>query len=594
MDTRPETRRPAGAVTRILGLAAAALLTLAPAAGAQGPSSHEQRDAEILSARTAAADAWAEMTPRERRAATRREMEGRRKRFAQARASARGTSRAVGRWARPFTISRRYRGYAIHAALLRTGKVLFYGYPLRPQHPGFRGNETYAWLWNPAKGQGKRAFKDVTVRDRNGKIVSIYCSGMSFLPDGRLLVVGGNKVWPMAKKDDEYTDFAGLNRAFLFDPGSERWTEIPRPPGSKGRWYPGQVMFPDGRTLVIAGLTDEAPGGIHNETLEIYNPPTAADPRGSFQLLTDPAQVRRTEPYPHLFVLPDGQVALAGPDRTDHALFDPHSLQAPWTELGPQSIQRVGGNSVLLPRGPNGSYEVLQLAGEPYNQRPLDTTEQTDFSKALPSWRSGPELHIRRSYPNTVLLPDRGLVVVGGIDKGRNYTPRGRQVELLFSGAHSFRLGPGQTEDRGYHSTALLLPDGRVLSAGDDLNPTSNGSYKNSSPFDTAEIYSPPYLFKGPRPAIRRAPRTIRYERRFTVATGSRVASALLAAPSAVTHGADMTQRLVPLRVAGRPGSRRVTLIAPPNANVAPPGWYMLFVSDGRGRPSKAKFLRLR
>ncbi|MEA2386192.1 MAG: hypothetical protein QOJ22_366, partial [Thermoleophilaceae bacterium] len=533
-------------------VATASLLLLVPTAGAETRSSHDQRDREILSARSAAAAAWADMSPRARRAATRRELDGRRQRFAQARAAAPGAAQAVGRWARPFTISERYRGYAIHAALLRTGKVLFYGYPLRPEHPGFRGNETYAWLWNPARGRGKRAFKDVTVRDRDGRIVSVYCSGMSFLPDGRLLIVGGNKVWPDAKPDDEYTDFAGLNRAFLFDPGSERWTEVPRPPGSRGRWYPGQVMFPDGRTLVIAGLTDEAPGGIHNEDLEVYNPPTAANPLGSFELLTGPAQRRKTEPYPHLFVLPDGQVALAGPDLTDHALFDPGSLQAPWTELGRQTIQRIGGNSVLLPRGPRGSYEVLQIAGEPYNQRPLDTTERTDFSRAIPTWRSGPELHIRRSYPNTVLLPNRGLVVVGGIDKGRNYTPRGRQIELLGRGSNTFRLGPAQTEDRGYHSTALLLPDGRVLSAGDDLNPTRNGSYKQSSPFDTAEIYSPPYLFRGSRPAIRRAPRAIRYAGRFRVSTRSSVASALLAAPSAVTHGADMTQRLVPLRVAGR------------------------------------------
>lgn len=580
---------------RTLGITAALMLALSlPCAAASAGPSHEERDGEILSARSAAAATWADMSAAEQRAATRRELEGRRKRYARARSAGRGTARAVGRWGRPFTISENYRGYAIHAALLRTGKVLFYGYPLSQEHPGFRGNRTYAWLWNPAKGRGKRAFKDVTVRDRDGKIVSIYCSGMSFLPDGRLLIVGGNEVWPAAKPDDEYTDFAGLNRAFLFDPKSERWSEIPRPEGSKGRWYPSQVLFPDGRTLVIAGLTHEAPGGIHNEDLEIYHLPTAADPRGSFQLLTEPAQTRKTEPYPHLFVLPNGQVALAGPDVTDFALFDPGSLQAPWTELGRQSIQRIGGNSVLLPRGPKGSYEVLQLAGEPYDKRPLDTTERTDFRQEVPAWRAGPELHVRRSYPNTVLLPDRGLVVVGGIDKGKNYTPRGRQVELLPRGANAFRLGPAQTEDRGYHSTALLLPDGRVLSAGDDLNPTKNGTYRTSSPFDTAELYSPPYLFKGRRPAIRRAPRGIRYRARFRVSTRSRVASALLASPSAVTHGADMTQRLVPLRVAVRRRGRHVSLVAPPNSNVAPPGWYMLFLVDGKGRPSKAKFLRLR
>jgi hypothetical protein len=581
-----------GAAMRLPALVVVLVLAHGSAA-AFGESPHAERDRERLAGRAAAASAWASMTRAERHAANRRELAGRRRAYARARSAARAPARRIGRWGRPFTISENYRGYAIHAALLHTGKVLFYGYPLRPAHPGFRGNETYAWLWNPRKGRRKRAFEDVTVRDPGGKIVSVYCSGMSFLPDGRLLVVGGNKVWPGAQRNDAYTDFAGLNRAFLFDPRTERWTEVPRPPGSRGRWYPGQVMFPDGRTLVIAGLTDQAPGGIHSSDLEIYHPPTAVNPAGSFQLLTGPAQIRRTEPYPHLFVLPNGQVALAGPDVTDHALFDPNSLRAPWTELGRQSVQRIGGNAVLVPRGPRGSYKVFQLAGEPYDKRPLNTTELTDFRRKRPAWRAGPRLHIRRSYPNTVLLPERSLVVVGGIDKGKNYTPRGRRVELLRRGSRRFRLGPAQTEDRGYHSTALLLPDGRVLSAGDDLNPTRNGRYKNSSPFDTAEIYSPPYLFKGRRPVIRRAPRAIRYRARFGVSTRARVARALLAAPSAVTHGADMTQRLVPLRVAAR-RKGRVVLAAPPNANVAPPGWYMLFLSDRKGRPSKAKFLRLR
>ena len=77
------------------------------------------------------------------------------------------------------------------------------------------------------------------------------------------------------------------------------------------------------------------------------------------------------------------------------------------------------------------------------------------------------------------------------------------------------------------------------------------------------------------------------------MATSVRVKSAVLAAPSAVTHGADMSQRIVPLRRAGR-ARRSVTLVAPPSSGVAPPGWYMLFVLDGKGRPSIAKFVRLR
>jgi hypothetical protein len=540
-----------------------------------------------------AASAWAGMTTKERRAVTQRELAGRKRRFARARATA-PPRRRTGRWAPPFTISRNYHGYAIHAALLRTGKVLFWGYPLHINTPGIRGNETYAWLWDPARGEGRRAFEDVTPHDPDGATVPIYCSGMSFLPDGRLLVVGGNLIWPAEDPDDGYTSNSGLNRAFLFYPVTEEWMEVPRPEGAKGRYYPSQVLLPDGRTLVVSGWTDEEPGGIDNRTPELYRRPSRAKPTGSFRLLTGAAQQRTTQLYPHLFVLPNGKVALAGPNQTDHALFDPQSLAAPWTELAGQTVQRIGGNSVLLPRGVHGSYDVLQLAGGPFTERPLATTEQTDFAAASPNWVPGPKLHVRRSYPNTVLLPDQSLVVVGGTDtEPEGNPPPGRRVELLKPGATHFRLGPAQTEDRGYHSTALLLPDGRVLSAGDDLNPSKDGTHATASPFDTAEIYSPPYLQRGPRPVLRTAPRAIQYSDRFTVTASSRVTSAVLAAPSAVTHGTDTTERIVPLRVAARRSRRELTLSAPAGPNLAPPGWYMLFLMDAKGRPASAPFLRL-
>ena len=427
------------------GLLLSALLVVAPAPTASGQSTHAERDAELLRARAGAASAWAGMTTGDRRRALRRERAGRERRFERARAAAPGPGRRVGRWGPPFNISWNYRGYAIHAALLHTGKVLFWGYPLHQDNPGFRGNETYAWLWDPGKGRRRRAFEDVTIRDRDGTIVSIYCSGMSFLPDGRLLIVGGNKTWP--GEDPAYNDFAGLNRAFLFDPRTERWTEVPRPDGSEGRWYPSQVLLPDGRTLVMAGLTDEPPGGINSETLEIYPRPSAKNPVGSFRLLTSAEQKRVAELYPHLFVLPDGRVALAGPGMNDHALFDPSSLKAPWTDLAGQSDPRLGGNAVLMPRGTAGSYDVLQLAGgadvgRPLDGRPLNTTEQIDFGAQTPVWRPGPPLHIARASPNTVLLPDRSLVVVGGTDENSDDPLPPRQVELLGRGPTASGSGP--------------------------------------------------------------------------------------------------------------------------------------------------------
>ena len=110
---------------------------------------------------------------------------------------------------------------------------------------------------------------------------------------------------------------------------------------------------------------------------------------------------------------------------------------------------------------------------------------------------------------------------------------------------------------------------------------------------DTAEIYEPPYLFKGPRPTITSAPSNIRVGSDFGVQTpDANVTRAVLVAPGSVTHAVDMNQRLIPLALTKRTGC--VDLSAPPNANAAPPGWYMLFLLNAQGVPSVAKFVRLR
>ena len=189
--------------------------------------------------------------------------------------------------------------------MLRTGKVLMWGRQGAP-----RGTATYAWLWDPAKGYGDDAVRDVTPTGASGNNIPIFCSGMSFLPDGRVLVVGGTLMDGNEDPHDEFTTWAGLNAAIVFDPATEKWTELPRPAGSKGRWYPTQVLLGDGRTLVVSGLTDDPPGGLLNDAPEIYNTDTNA-----FTLLETPEQRRDMALYPHLFTMPDGTVLLAGPAR---------------------------------------------------------------------------------------------------------------------------------------------------------------------------------------------------------------------------------------------------------------------------------------
>lgn len=321
--------------------------------------------------------------------------------------------------------------------------------------------------------------------------------------------------------------------------------------------------------------------------------------------------------YPHMFMLPDERVAAAGPLPKHAALIDARDPGKPitWTELPRSLEQRNGGNAVLEPGGPRGSWKVTMLGGIgglplPDGSRlPSETTETIDLRHPERGWKAGSPLNISRDYQNTVLLPDRSMVTVGG-GYGENEEDgvyridsdgARRQVEVYDPDSRKWRLGPAQMEDRGYHATAVLLPDGRVFSGGDNKHPLEpNGE---NSLTDTAEIYSPPYLFKGRRPVIKKAPKRAGWNQRIKVRTkGPKATTAVLMAPAATTHGNDMNQRLVPLRakvkkVTGRKGKKRgykgLEVRTPPSPGVAPPGYYMLFVLNGKGVPSVAKWVQL-
>jgi hypothetical protein len=141
-----------------------------------------------------------------------------------------------------------------------------------------------------------------------------------------------------------------------------------------------------------------------------------------------------------------------------------------------------------------------------------------------------------------------------------------------------------QTIQRTYHSTAVLLPDGRVVSAGSDNGAPTQVTY---------EIYSPPYLFNGPQPVISAAPTSITYGSQFSITTAnaSTIASMALVHPGATTHADDFDQRYVNLTFTV--GNGTLTATAPANGNLAPPGYYMLVIVNTSGVPSVMPFLQL-
>jgi hypothetical protein len=523
--------------------------------------------------------------------------------------------------------------FATHAVMLATGKVLWYSIPSHPDRPLGPRRLAVAVLWDPSKGTGPSSFKRVNppIDPATGQPVNIWCSGNSLLTDGRVLVTGGNLLYTVESPGQK---FAGLNHVYTFDPFTERWKR--QPDMQHGRWYPTNLLMPDGRSLIMGGL-DERGFGDKNEDLELFTPSRSRGGRGRVTLLGgsgvlgDPGRPPVGDYYPHLFWMPSGRGLVAGPWTTDTWWFAPlgNPPRLRWQEIGNSAQSRVWGTAVMLPAGPDGPHQVEQLGGsdkpkadalEPDGDA-LATNGISLFDERNPDngWNdttsiSRGALHHPRSHANTVLLPDGSMVEVGGGwgDKksgGENGAPNQwaaapfhLTTELWSPRSRTWRLGPPQREFRTYHSTAMLLPDGRVVSAGDDYSGRFSGAEAARNFIqDSAEIFEPPYLFDGnrkaPRPKLRRAPALLTWNQsarlRVKAARGDRpVTRAVLVAPSSVTHSVDMNQRYLPLRVKDR-DKRTLSVRMPGDENIAPPGYYMLFVLDRSGTPSVARWVRL-
>ncbi|MGQ0591644.1 MAG: galactose oxidase-like domain-containing protein [Gammaproteobacteria bacterium] len=446
---------------------------------------------------------------------------------------------------------------AVHAGLLRTGKVLVIaGSGNDPTETVYR-----AAVWDPLAGT-------IAVQELPW---DLWCNGMSFLPDGRALITGGSEPYPT-------NNFKGLRNTTLFDPETSRFQRVEDM--ADGRWYPTNVPLPDGRTATFSGYGED---GRPNRTFEIYTLGSGWSPERTSGW---PATLQN---YPRAHLTPQGDLFFSGWQLKSHRL-DPATLQ--WNQNVAQttfSDTRRYGSSVLLGLRPPAYPARILIAGGGTGFEATLTAEVIDLSESTPQWRQTGFLNHKRVQQNAVLLPNGRVLAVGGSAKNNVAEGSGRISELYDPDA-----GQGQWTDvaqqtywRHYHSTALLLPDGRVASLG--------GNPKQRVYEQHIEIYSPPYLFTGtPRPTVTGVPAQIGYAAAFDVTTAAPAAiqEAVLMRPGATTHAFDMEQRLVELEIQAVLGSG-LRLVGPPNANIAPPGYYMLFLIDSEGVPSVASFVRL-
>jgi Domain of unknown function (DUF1929) len=519
-----------------------------------------------------------------------------------------GPPQSVGQWASPFNIPI----FAIASVMLPTGKVMWWAYPFG--HAGDPSDNTaQAWLWDPSTGQTKEV--DAPINPDTGKPANLWCAGQSFLADGRVLVTGGNLAYPpVTDPSAPPSDYKGLNRTYTFNPFNETWTEQPAP--AHGRWYPSQVEEPDGRTVIMSGW-DESGTDTQNKQIDLFTPSPNMNGVGTLQTIAERggSGPPEGELYPRNFVMPSGRTMIAGPDPNDTWEFNPIGA-APGNSFSwfdqpnfdvsaaqPNGDSRLWSTSVIEPGGPSGSSKVTITGGRPFfsPDQPLATSETFDDANPGAGWQPGPSLNIGRAHANTVLLPNGGKAEIGGGVGTRDpegqyaFNDNERQMELFDPSTNTWQLGPAQAEGRAYHSTAILLPDGRVLSAGDNFNGTLGGTDGTTS--DTAEIYSPPYLFNSSgglatRPSITSAPSTAIWGAPFKVGSPDSISRAVLMAPSATTHGYDTNEREVPLQITSKV-SGGVNVLAPPSATVAPPGYYMLFLLNDQGVPSVSRWIRI-
>ena len=443
----------------------------------------------------------------------------------------------------------------IHVHLLPSGNVLVVS------GTGNNPNQslTQAALWNPTTGS-------ITVQNVE---YDMFCNGMVGLPDGRVLIAGGTLAYNPS--------FLGYNRLSTYDPTTGLFTDQPNM--AHGRWYPTATMLGNGNVMIFSGYTETGPT---NNTVEIFSESTG---------LGSPLTANWTPPlYPRLHLLPNGNIFYSG-STPQSGIFNPTT--STWT-MGVATTNYAGtrtyGSSVLLPLTPANNYDPKVMifgGGSPATA----TSEMIDLGAANPAWVNGPSMSSPRIEMDATLLPNGNILLTGGSTNDEDPTTAHLNADMYNLATNTMTSAGSEAYARLYHTVTLLMPDATVWVAGS--NP-SQGTYQPEM-----EIYTPPYLFNAngslaTRPTITSLSTTkIGYGTAFTVQTpnAANISSVVLMRNGSSTHAFDMDQRYVGLSFTA--GSGVLNLTSPPNSNIAPPGYYMLFILNSSGVPSVASMVQI-
>jgi hypothetical protein len=536
----------------------------------------------------------------------------------------------------------------VHAVVLHTGKVLYWCFDSRAVGLLGKDNNKFVELfnnpqlgsyqvWDPASGKAG----PVQQIGRNS-----FCGGQCALADGTILVAGGQDIAgaieqyralglgdPSQYLNPDFwaqwwsaafggADDGALKDLHTYDPVADSWTEWPAL--QDGRYYPTCLILPDGTAFIAGGLSNlqrwvsSGSNWAENDQFETVPP-------GELFAGTTPQQkFHSADQYPIIKLLPGSRQLFVHIETTSY-IFDldssPFVAGAQFTpfddaaQFNPPGVGRqtypMQSGHVLLPQKQGDPPRILIVGGSTSSHFDINTQSDKpavqlafifDYNAAAPpksSWRTTlyPP-NFARIMADTVLLPDGTVFVVNGVSGGAaaGHTDRFATVmgaEIFDPKTETFTIvapNPDPNHPRGYHSTAVLLPDGRVAIAGntDAYNPGEPTHHDDVS----IQIYDPPYI-GGAQPMAAGVPAQVIYGSTIMVdaSAGAPVASVMLMRPCAVTHSVDMDQRAIILSFSG--GGANLSVAFPTDQSLAPPGYYMLFFVSAAGVPSVASFTQL-
>ncbi|WP_345591617.1 kelch motif-containing protein [Streptomyces marokkonensis] len=385
-------------------------------------------------------------------------------------------------------------------------------------------------------------------------------------------------------------DFQGIRDAFEFDPVAEKYIKVD--PMNEARWYPTLTTLSDGRILSVSGLDDI--GQIVPGKSEVYDPETKEwDYTG---------KIRQFPTYPALFLMQNGKIFYSGAN-AGYGPADVGRDPGIW-DLENNKFDKVPGlsdpdmletaNSVLLPPAQDEKYMVIGGGGVGESKKSSEKTRIIDLKADDPKFVDGPSLGTGTRYPQASILPDDSVLVSGGSEDYRGRSDSNiLEARLYQPDTNEFERVADPLVGRNYHSGSILLPDGRLMFFGSDSLYADKANTKPGKFEQRIEIYTPPYLYTDSRPDLSSGPETIERGESgtFTSRAASTIKKVRLIRPSASTHVTDVDQRSIALDF--KADGDKLTVTVPENKNLVQSGWYMMFVTDGEGTPSKAEWVHV-